>query len=175
MIEETTDSAAGTFAAEIATQIVWDSATAVRAAAGRIAIRVPIGFMVSDAGAPAILDSIRDVTTEGLQYLISRTDSISPAVAEAVVAPPDRLSGSPPVYPRELQMAGEEGKVVVEAVVDTLGRVEPASVRVVSSTNHGFDGSARHAVERWKYRVVRTPWHAIEVRIRVPIIYTMVR
>ena len=174
MIEAKTDSAASAFAAEIATQILWDSATAVRAAAGRIAITVPIGFMVSDAGAPATLDSIRDVS-QGLEYLISRTEGISPAVAEAVVTPPDRLSGPPPEYPRELQVAGEEGRVVVEGVIDTLGRVEAGSVRVVSSTNHSFDGSARHAVERWMFRVVRTPWHAIPVRIRIPIIYTIVR
>ena len=48
------------------------------------------------------------------------------------------LTGPLPVYPDLLRQAGVQGRVVLEAVVDTTGRVLAASILVVSRTNPGF-------------------------------------
>jgi protein TonB len=55
---------------------------------------------------------------------------------------------SPPVprYPTVLAAVGIEGKVSLEFVIDTLGRVEPASIRILGSTHEAFERSARDAV-----------------------------
>jgi TonB family protein len=64
-----------------------------------------------------------------------------------VVLIPPRL-----VYPQGMAAAGIGGEVRVEFVVDTAGRCEPASVRVVSSTNPAFEASARTGVCEATYR-----------------------
>ena len=175
-IDEAEDSALGAFAAEIAKQIVWDSETAVRFG-GREVI-VPFRFVVVVSGEPALLslDSQNDShnqhgSPDAVAYLIVRADSASPAVAEAVVALPKRLSGPAPSYPYDLQVAQIDGDVVIEAIVDTTGRVEQGSLKVTSSSNHGFDESARQVIERSRFQVTRTPWRAVRVQVRIPISY----
>ena len=58
-------------------------------------------------------------------------------------APTDREGRAhpPPAYPELLRAAGIEGRVVLQVVIDTLGRAEPAA-RVFESSNPGFDGAA---------------------------------
>ncbi len=58
----------------------------------------------------------------------------SEVYAEALVEErPELLSAPPPVYPPLLRQAGIQGRVILRAVIDTTGRVEPASIRVIKS------------------------------------------
>jgi TonB family protein len=59
------------------------------------------------------------------------------------------------VYPAVLERAGVPGAVVVEFVVDTLGRAEPRTLRVVSSTHPAFEQAARDAVLGTRFRPAR--------------------
>src|SRR5256884_1009656 len=64
---------------------------------------------------------------------------------EAIVEEkPAVLSGPQPVYPELLKQAQITGRVLVQAIVDTLGRAEPNSVKVLQSPNPGFDQSAKN-------------------------------
>src|SRR6266516_6877533 len=66
---------------------------------------------------------------------------------EAIVEEkPAVLSGPGPVYPELLKQAQITGRVLVQAIVDTLGRAEPTSVKVLQSPNPGFDQSAKNYV-----------------------------
>jgi periplasmic protein TonB len=66
--------------------------------------------------------------------------------------PAEILSQPTPRYPVALQSAGVAGSVLVEFVIDTLGRVEPASVRMVESSHPAFEGAARAAVLGARFR-----------------------
>jgi protein TonB len=55
------------------------------------------------------------------------------------------------VYPPDLKEAGVSGGVVVNLVVDTAGRVEPASVEVTASTNPEFSRAACDALPQSRY------------------------
>ncbi len=55
----------------------------------------------------------------------------------ALIAPPR------PRYPEQLRAAGVTGRVIVRLVVDTLGRVEPASVLIRESSHDLFTQSVR--------------------------------
>src|SRR5205809_715137 len=65
---------------------------------------------------------------------------------------PDFLSGPQLVYPELLRRAGVEGRVLLQAIIDTMGRAEPASVKVISSPNPGFDESAKQWILRTLFR-----------------------
>jgi TonB family protein len=85
---------------------------------------------------------------------------------------PERLAGTPPVYPPLLQQAGIEGTVIVQAIIDTMGRVEPNSLRITQTANPGFNESAKQAVSKSLFRPARVYGKAVRVLIQIPISYT---
>jgi periplasmic protein TonB len=86
---------------------------------------------------------------------------------------PELLSHPPLVYPEMLKQAGIEGTVIVQAVVDSTGRIELSSIRIVESPNPGFDQSARSLVLKSLYRPARVYGRAVRVLIQQPIAFTI--
>jgi protein TonB len=82
---------------------------------------------------------------------------------------PAILAGPLPAYPELLRQAGIEGRVVLEAVVDTLGRVEPRSIVAVTAGHPGFVAPAQRALAATLFRPARVHGRAVRVRVRVPI------
>jgi TonB family protein len=82
---------------------------------------------------------------------------------ELEVDDPVQLLAQPSVgYPPALAQAGVGGRVELEFVVDSLGRVEPPSVRTLTSTHPEFEAAARRAVLVSRFRPAR--WHGQVVR-----------
>ena len=92
-----------------------------------------------------------------------------PLSAASVDELPLLLAGPAPRYPEGLRRAGIEGRVVVETVVDTLGRAEPSSVVIVATPRPGFAAPARDYVMRAVFRPARVHGRAVRVLVRVPI------
>jgi TonB family protein len=78
------------------------------------------------------------------------------------------LTGPLPTYPDLLRQAGIQGRVVLEAVVDTTGRVLSQSISVVSATNPGFVAPARRALEATLFRPARVGGTTVRMRVRIP-------
>lgn len=66
--------------------------------------------------------------------------------------PPTRLSGPEPRYPPAMKAAGIPGRVELQFVVDKDGKVEPGSMKVLSSTNAAFEEPAKEAVMKSVFR-----------------------
>jgi protein TonB len=97
---------------------------------------------------------------------------------EAVVEErPERLDGtcSNLRYPPVLQTAGIEGRVLIEFIIDTTGRAERGSMRVVSSAHQLFEGPAREVVSSCRYRPGRISGRAVRTRVQIPINFTIQR
>ncbi len=65
------------------------------------------------------------------------------------------LGGAEPRYPGVLRLAGVEGRVTLEFVVGTDGRVEGSSIRVMATTNADFDAPSIEAVRGSRFRPAR--------------------
>jgi TonB family protein len=78
------------------------------------------------------------------------------------------LTGPLPVYPELLRQAGIQGRVVLEAVVDTTGRVLAQSISIVSSTNPGFVAPAQLALVATLFRPAMVGGTAVRMRVRIP-------
>ncbi len=92
--------------------------------------------------------------------------------AESSVDERAEIVSAPPLeYPPALRHAGLQGRVTVQAVIDTLGRAEPASVKVVARPNTAFDESARAYVLHAMFRPARVKGRAVRVLITVPVNY----
>jgi len=85
----------------------------------------------------------------------------APLTAGAVERRVALRRGAEPRYPALLASAGVEGRVVLRFVVDTLGRVEPASI-IVSSTDHPlFAQSARDALRGARFDPAEVGGHTV--------------
>ncbi len=89
---------------------------------------------------------------------------------EAIVEEkPAVLSGPTLQFPELLRQAQIQGRVLVQAIIDTLGRAEPPSVKVLQSPNPGFDQSAKSYVTKALFRPARVHGRAVRVLIQIPI------
>ncbi|MFI5236227.1 MAG: TonB family protein [Gemmatimonadales bacterium] len=92
-----------------------------------------------------------------------------PAVPTTVgesVEPPV-LIGAPALrFPEALRVARLSGRVTVEFIVDTAGRVEPGSVELIETTEPAFGPSALAAVAEERFRPGRQLGKAVRTRVR---------
>ena len=94
--------------------------------------------------------------------VVSRPDAIYEATTVLEGFAPAALLAQPaPKYPAVLHSAGLSGRVMVEFVIDTIGKVEPVSIRVVESTHRGFDDAARAAVLGATFQPARLGPHPV--------------
>jgi len=93
-----------------------------------------------------------------------------PAPAERIAGvsevdiPAAALHQPSPRYPPALQLAGIEGRVLVEFIIDTTGHLEPGSAKVLASTHRGFEPAALETLERSLFRPARIAGRAVRQR-----------
>src|SRR6266550_6295885 len=91
------------------------------------------------------------------------------ALTRSVFVGPELLSGPRLQYPELLRRAGIEGRVIVQATIDTTGRAEPASVKVIESAHAGFNESAASWVRQALFRPARVNGQAVRALMKIPI------
>ncbi|MGH7520253.1 MAG: energy transducer TonB [Gemmatimonadales bacterium] len=137
----------------------------------------------------AALEGYRDLTARGVDlapFLKRLADSIrisrrgiqqrpapfaAPSAVGAVDEQPALISHPPIRYAAEMQALRIGGTVIVEATLDTVGRVLPTTVRIVQSPNPVFDAEAKRVVVAALYRPARIRGRAARVTIRQPITF----
>ena len=102
--------------------------------------------------------------------LVPSADRVYP---EALVQDaPILLAAPPPPYPDLLRQAGIEGRVVLQAIVDTTGRIEPGSMTILKSPNEAFDEPVKRWALKALFRPARFDGHAVRVLVRLPLDYS---
>ena len=74
-----------------------------------------------------------------------------------------------PRFPQSLRNAGVEGMVRVSFVVDTLGRVELETVRVVESSHPAFALAVQATLPRVRFTPARIGGHAVRQLVEFPV------
>ena len=85
----------------------------------------------------------------------------------SVDEPPRRLSGPPVDYPRSLLRRHVQGFVQLAAIVDTTGRVEPASVEVLSTPDSGLNDAVEQMMLASQFSVGRLKGAAVRVMVQM--------
>lgn len=101
-------------------------------------------------------------TVTGETYLVEQVDD-----------PVEPINIPRPRYPPVLQQAGVSGRVEVEYVVSTEGKAEPASFRILSSTNRQFEEPAREAIMRATFRPARVRGQPVRQLVRQAITFNI--
>jgi TonB family protein len=122
------------------------------------------------------LDSVATVNARrprptALQALPDNT-RIVPA---SVQTSPALLWAPAPVYPPAARTAGRQGRVFLKFVLDTTGRVDLATLKVLLSDGADFEASARAVLARAEYRPARIYGQAVRVVIQQAFTFRMAR
>jgi len=88
---------------------------------------------------------------------------------EDVQERPHVVSGPPLTYPAPLLLARITGRVVLEAVIDTTGRVQEGTVRVIESSDARFNDSAKDYLRAVHFTPARIAGRAVPVRFEMPV------
>ena len=110
----------------------------------------------------------------GVEGSTSPVDGSGVFESAVVDEAPERLGGPPLEYPAELRRLGVEGSVVVEFVVDTSGRVQEETIRVISSTHKEFEKSAHRALRASRFRSGRLRGQRVRVLVQQRLDFALV-
>jgi len=99
------------------------------------------------------------------------TGVLSADVVDVQVEPyPDAPT---PRYPQALREAGIEGQVVLEFVVDTAGRVDRGSIRVIASPADAFVVSIRDALAATRYHPALVGDHRVRQLVHQEFVFAL--
>ncbi len=97
-------------------------------------------------------------------------DGGEPLFASQVEKPALPRSGNPiPRYPALLESSRVEGSVLAQFVVDTMGRIDMNTFRVVESTNALFSASLRATLEKWRFDPAEAGGHRVRQIVQLPL------
>jgi len=91
-----------------------------------------------------------------------------------LVDDPPILLSSGPLVSALVPQAGISSRVVVQAVIDTAGHAEPASVRVIQSEDTAFDQHAQQWMLTAQWRPARVAGHPVRLWVNRAIDYTII-
>jgi protein TonB len=93
-------------------------------------------------------------------------------VEKQVAAAP---GNAPPRYPDMLRSANVEGEVLVQFVVDTTGRVERGSIKILKSSHELFTGSVQSALNSMRFYPAEIGGRKVKQLVQQPFNFTLTR
>ncbi len=89
------------------------------------------------------------------------------------IEPPETIDAPAPRYPELARLAGREGLVVLQAVIDRQGRVR--DVRVLRGAPFGMTEAAAEAVRGWRFRPARRDGQPVAVYYQLTVRFQQAR
>lgn len=100
-------------------------------------------------------------------------DTSSVVANDTSIAQPTLITPPHPRYPESLRRLATQGDVVVDVMVDTLGRPEPRSLRIIRSDDERFNEEARRAALGARFRPGTIGNRPARLPVRMRISFTL--
>ena len=97
--------------------------------------------------------------------------SIGPIQITGNVKAPERLFSPDPIYPEEARLAHVQGVVILQTIIDTLGRV--TDIRVLKGLPSGLSEAAVDAVSKWRFNPATLDGKPVAVYYMVTITFSV--
>ncbi|HZH40801.1 MAG TPA: energy transducer TonB [Gemmatimonadales bacterium] len=134
----------------------------------------PLDIQVTLEQARDFLDAFRVRSQESHYDATAPPPDSTLLNALALIQPHPELLSAPPVqYPEEMRSQGLEGTVELRVMVDTLGRVQPGSIQVLSSPADAFTAEAKRMILKARFRPARLNGRAVRALINVPVRFAL--
>jgi TonB family protein len=142
-------------------------------------IRVAPPELPKTAGTPGVTRSNSDGDVEGGSGSGRgglRSGNSGRAYSESQVDRAVQVSRAPvPRYPEALRSVNITGEVMVQYIVDARGRVEPGSIKILSSTHKLFADAVRAALLEARYRPAEVGGQPVRQLVEQPFIFKLDR
>jgi TonB family protein len=115
---------------------------------------------------------VRAVVEVPIDFKLDRRSAFGVFRLDQVDQPPTIATAVPPAYPAGVQMARVDVRVLVSAIIDTLGHAEPSSLRIVSSPGVEFDEPARAYVLGARFWPGGVGGRKVRVIMDIPVDFT---
>ena len=83
------------------------------------------------------------------------------------------LSNAQPTYPGMLQSQGVSGQVIAQFTVDTTGRVEPNSFKVIESSHDLFTSAVRNVLPRMRFQPAEVGGRKVRQLVQQPFVFSI--
>jgi protein TonB len=84
------------------------------------------------------------------------------------------VQGNPnPVYPSMLESARVDGEVLAQFVVDTAGRADMSTFKVLKATNELFVDAVKRVLPKWHFYPAETGGHKVKQLVQMPFTFTV--
>ena len=96
---------------------------------------------------------------------------------EFQVEKPVVVAGTPPTpnYPDMLRTSGVEGEVLAQFVVDTTGRVEMSTFKVLKSSNDLFTAAVKNVLPRYRFIPAETGGRKVKQLVQQPFTFALAK
>ena len=85
------------------------------------------------------------------------------------------IKSATPKYPESLRQAGVDGRVLIRFTVDTLGRIDPSSVQVLSETHALFSRAVRDVISQFRFRAAESNGRKVPALAEMPFEFSIKR
>jgi periplasmic protein TonB len=85
------------------------------------------------------------------------------------------IKSATPRYPEALRQAGVDGRVLIRFTVDTLGRIDPASVQVVTETHALFSRAVRDVIAQFRFRAAESNGKKVPALAEMPFEFSITK
>jgi len=133
----------------------------------------PIDFIPPSPTSPTDFTNVR-IVAGGSDESASAKNLSDTFSADQVERQVSLMAGAPaPNYPEALRVAGIEGKVIAQFVVDERGMVESDSVRFVQSDNALFEASVRNVLRKMRFVPAEIGGKKVRQLVQMPFVFTI--
>lgn len=133
----------------------------------------PIDFIPPSPTSPTDFTNVR-IVAGGSDESASAKNLSDTFNADQVERQVSLMAGAPaPNYPEALRVAGIEGKVIAQFVVDERGMVESDSVRFVQSDNALFEASVRNVLRKMRFVPAEIGGKKVRQLVQMPFVFTI--
>ena len=101
--------------------------------------------------------------------------AVRPATGPSVVEPRQVPTGRGPRYPTREKRSGIEGEVLVDVVIDTTGRADLSTLRIVAASTDGFEAAVRAYFPDARFVPATAAGRPIRRRVKQPFTFTLSR
>ena len=117
------------------------------------------------------------ITSGGPGSSIGVGGTVAGVVDERLVDRAPRLIGraEPPTFPPALRASGKNGRVLIQFVVDTLGRAEMEGLRIVEADDPLFSEAVRRALPHYRFSPGEAGGRKVRTLVQLPFDFTLVR
>ena len=88
---------------------------------------------------------------------------------------PSILSGPQLVYPDLLRQAGIQGRVIVQVIVDTTGRAEMNTFKVLKSSHDGFTQAVKNVLPNMKFYPAEIGGRKVKQMVQQPFTFALTK